>query len=304
MVEDLWHFTPVIELNSCLSSGAKRLHGIEQTHLPSESPPNLLSSDDHQNPPGLGNFDKIWRFLKVPLSAPPAKLESKLEVAVATAPSKDLGDQLGNKGVRWWDGTKSADLADKEAITDHILANGIVKPLTKKERRTKNRAESTSKGLKEEVPVKEEVPQDTPKKNKLRLRPRPRSATEAVIQQILSDSLAVPNPPSPVSRIKKKKHGATSDHEKQPVTPPAVSKQLIVELNGDGQSADRFAAKRREQLIEKLRATFPVEQKFLKNISALPPLDASTNNIAQTIHVFVDVSNVRLTVLRVLNALY
>lgn len=294
MVEDPWHFTPVIELNSCLSSGAKRLHGIETTSLSLESPPNLLSpSDDYQNPPGLGNFDKIWRFLNVPLSVPPMKTETQLEVAISTARTEDLSDQLGaNKGVRWWDGTESADLADKEEVADSILAIGTVKGLTKKERRRKRQEEVEGR----KVPPKE-VPQDTEKRYNLR-QPRPRSVTEAVIQKILSDSLAVPKTPSPVSRIKGK-HGATNDHERQSVTPLRLLKLSTKESNSDDQSAYRIAAERKEQLIKRLRAAFPKEQKFLKNISVLPRPNDSTNNIAQSIHVFVDASNVRHRVSRV-----
>lgn len=288
MVEDPWHFTPVFELNNCLSSGAERLNGIEPTPLPLGSPSNLLSSpDNYQNPPGLGNFDKIWRFLDLPLSAPPVKTESQLEVAVATARTEDLSDKLGaNKGVRWWDGNESADLADKEEITDSVLAIGIVKGLTKKERRRKRQEEIEGR----KSPQKE-VPQDTEKRYNLR-QPRPRSAIEAVIQQILSDSLATPKTPSPVSRIKGKR-GTTSDHEKQPLTPLRLLQRSPAESKSDDQSAYKIAAGRKEQLTKRLRATFPAEQKFLKTISVLPQLDDSTNNIAQSIHVFVDASNVR-----------
>ena len=298
MVEDPWHFTPVIELNSCLSSGAKRLHGIEPTSLSLESPSNLLSpSDDYQNPPGLGNFDKIWRFLNLPLSDPPATAESQLEVAVATARTEDLNDHLGvNKGVRWWDGTESADLADKEEAADSILAIGAFKGLTKKERRRKRQEEVEGR----KSPPKE-VPQDTAKRYNLR-QPRPRSITEAVIQQILSDSLAIPKTPSPVSRIQGK-HGTTNDNEKQIVTPLRLLKRSTVESRSDDQSAYRIATDRKQQLIKRLRAAFPAEQKFLKNISVLPRLDDSTNYIAQSIHVFVDASNVRHRVLRVYVAL-
>lgn len=287
MVEDPWHFTPVIALNNCLSSGAERLREIEATPLPVESPSSLLSSPgDYQNPPGLGNFDKIWRYLNLPLSVPSVKTESKLEVAVGAARTEDLSDKLGaNKGVRWWDGTESADLADKEETTDGILAIGIVKGLTKKERRRKRREEIEGRSSPQKEP-----PQDTEKRYNLR-QPRPRSATEAVIQRLLSDSVALPQSPSPVSRIKGKL-GATSDHEKQPVTPLRLLKRSPVEYKSDDQSAYKIAAEKKEHLIKKLRATFPEEQKSLDKISVLSRLDESTDETTNSIHVFVDASNV------------
>lgn len=287
MVEDQWHFTPVIELINCLSPGAERLRGIEPTPLALESPTNLLSSsDDYQNPPGLGNFDKIWRYLNLPLSVPSVKTESQLGVAVARAQTDDPNDKLeANKGVRWWDGTESADLADKEEITDSILAIDKVKGLTKKERRKKRREEIEGRSS----PSKE-VPQDIEIRYNLR-QPRPRSATEAVIQRILSDSLAIPKTPSPVSRIKGKL-SAASDHEKQPVTPLLLLKRPHLELKSEDQSAYKIAAERKEHLIKKLRTTFPEEQKSLDNISLLPRLDESIKHRAQSVHVFVDASNV------------
>ena len=288
MVEDQWHFTPVIELINCLSSGAETLHGTQSTPLALESSTNLLSSsDDHENPPGLGNFDKIWKYLNLPLSAPSVQTDSQLGVVVAPAQTEDSSDKLeASKGVRWWDGTESADLADKEEITDSILAIDNVKGLTKKERRKKRREEIEGRSS-----PQKEVKQDTEKRYNLR-QPRPRSATEAVIQRILSDSLAVPKTPSPVSRIKGKL-GAASDHEKQPVTPLILLKRPHIDLKSEDQSAYKIAAERKEHLIKKLRTTFPEEQKFLDNISVLPRLDESNNSRAQSVHVFVDASNVR-----------
>lgn len=288
MVEDAWHFTPVIELNNCLSSGAERLRGIEPRPLSLESPSNLPTSpDDHRNPPGLGNFDKIWRYLNLPLSVPSIKTEPQLEVAVVAARTEDLIDKSGtNKGVRWWDGTESADLADKEEIAGSMLGIGIVKKLTKKER-LKKRREEIERGS---SPPKA-LPEDIEKRYNLRPR-RPRSATETVIQQILSDPLAIPKTPVKASQIKGKP-SATSDHEKQLLVPLRPLKGSPMESNFVDQTAYKTAAEKKEHLVKKLRATFPEEQKFLDNISVLPRLDESADTKAQSIHVFVDASNVR-----------
>ena len=288
MVEDAWHFTPVIELNNCLSSGAERLLGIEPTTLPLKSPSNLLSSpDDYQNPPGLGNFDKIWRFLNLPLSVPSVEIESHLGVAVpSTARTDVLSDKLGiNKGVRWWDGTESADLADKEEITGSLLAVGGVKGLTKKERRRKRR-EEIDRGSSPQIVL----PKDTETETNLR-QPRPRSATEAVIQRILSDSLTVPETPRTRSRSRGKLN-ATSDHEIQSLTPLRSLRGSPIQPKLVDQAAYKIAAEKKERLIKALRVNFPEEQKFLDNISVLRRLDVSINSRAQNIHVFVDASNV------------
>lgn len=288
MVKDAWHFTPVIELNNCLSSGAERFLGVEPTPLALESSSNLLSSpDDHQNPPGLGNFDKIWRYLNLPLSVLSVETESQSGVAVAAARNEDLSDKSRtNKGVRWWDGTESADLADKEEITGSVLAIGIVKGLTKKERRRKRREEIERGGSPQKV-----LPKDTEKEHNLR-QPCPRSTTEAVIQRILSDSLAIPETPKKVSRINGKL-GATSDHKIQSVAPMRPLRAILTESKFVDQTAYKTAAEKKEHIMKRLRAAFPEEQKFLDNISFVPRLDEIANSRAQSIHVFVDASNVR-----------
>lgn len=294
MVEDAWQFTPVIELNNCLSSGAERL-GIEHAPLSSDPPSSHPPSpDDRQNPPGLGNFDKIWKFLNLPLSVPSVTHDSQLEVAVATVRTEGLSDQLGtNKGVRWWDGNESADLSDQKESSGSILATGTVKKLTKKERVMK-RLEKIARERKDPEPESSSSKALSKGATKrYNLRPRPlRSATETVIRQILSESSATPEATGRGSRTQRKL-GGTKDHGKQLEMPPPPLRRSSIESKSVDQTAYKAAAEKKEHLIKKLRAAFPEEKKFLDNISALPRLTESADSTAHSIHVFVDASNVR-----------
>lgn len=290
MGESAWHFAPVIELNNSLSSGAETCLGLNPSHRALESPSNLLSSsDDHQNPPGLGNFDKLWIYLHLPLSVPSIQVESQLEGTVTAAQNQDLCDQSRtNKGVRWSDEIESADLADKEEIASSVLAISLVKGLTKKERRRKRQEDFERGSSPQKV-----LPKGTQNDHNFR-QPRPRSATEAVIQNILSDTLARPKTPSKASRSDGKP-GGSSDHDKQPVTPLRHLRATLGELKVVDQTAYNTAAEKKEHLMKALRSNFPEERQFLDNISSVRLLVESTTSRAQNIHVFVDASNVRTT---------
>lgn len=293
MGESAWNFTPVIRLNSSLSSGAERFPGVKPPQLALESPSNLLSSsDDRQNPPGLGNFDKLWIYLHLPLSDPSIQVESQLEgtVTATAAQPKDLCNQSRPyKGVRWCDETESADLADREEIPSTGLALDFVKKLTKKER-IRKRLEEIKRGSSAQNVITTET------HNRIYdLRPRrPRSATEAVIQNILSDTSAGPKTPSKADRSVGRP-GGVSDHDKDYVPPLRHIRGTLAEFPLVDQTAYKTAAEKKEHLMKALRSNFPEEQKFLDNISFVQLLDESTASRAHDIHVFVDASNVRTT---------
>lgn len=285
MVENAWQFASVIELNNHLSSGAEIFRGVESPHLSLKSPSDLLpSSDDAQNPPGLGNFDKIWRYLNLPLSAPSIKIESPPEVLLAATVNGNLRDTSHiNKGARWCDGTESADPADVEETRNTLLSVSRAKILTKKERQRSRHEE-----LEREKSSQKVVAEVADKRYNLR-QPRLRSATEAVIQQILSDTVSKPKPLTKL-RPSSGKLTATINQEKQfGITSLSLEES---NLNSTDPTAHKIAAEKKKQLIRALRTKFPEEQKYLDNISAVPQPDESTKNEARKIHVFVDASNV------------
>jgi hypothetical protein len=288
MMETAWHFTPVIELNNSLSSRPEKLGGGQFSQLDLDSPSNLLpTSHEHPNPPGLGNFDKIWRYLSLPLSVTSSRIESSPEVALDAARIKELCDNsiTTSKGVRWWDGTESVDVAEKEEIIDSESAKGVKQGLTKRERRRKRREEvergSNTQGVQQKIPKQEPSIQQI----------RPRSTSEAVIQRILSDTLTRPGTPIKVSRPNGKPR-ATSDHEISLATPLRPLRGSLAALDIVDQTAYNTAAQKKEQLMKKLRSNFAGEQKFLDDISIVPPLDELGTSKSDCIHVFVDASNV------------
>ena len=288
MVEDAWRFTPVYELNSCLTSGAESLLGSKSPQPALESTPTLLvSSDNDQNPPGLGNFDKIWRYFNLPLSLPTVQIESPHEVTVTTARTEDLCyKSLTDKGVRRWDGTESADLAVKEEIANSVSGIGLTKASGKKERRRK-RSEEAGRGSSPQK-VLSEV---TERRYNLR-QPRPRSATEVVIRQILSDTVTKPETPSKLSRLIGVPPTAR-DHINGVETSLHSLKKSLAGFKLIDQTDLNTAVEKKHDLMTKLRSKFPEERKFLDNISVKPRLGETTYNKAQSIHVLVDASNVR-----------
>jgi hypothetical protein len=291
MVENAWHFSPVIELNNLLSSRAERQLEFESSKLFLNSPSILISpSDDHQNPPGLGNFDKIWNYLSLPPSVPSVQIESSLEISVASAPTEDLYDKsTTDKGVRWWDATKSANLANKDIASKAFTVN-LIKGLTKKERR-RIKQEEIERGCSSQTVLSSSTERAF---GDNRRQPNLRSTSEAVIQKILSDSLTRLGTPSKISGPIRKPHNA-SDHGTSPLVPLRPLRGSFAALNTD-QTAYNTAAEKKEHLMKTLRLKFAEENESLDNIPVLPRMEEDEDNNLKCIHVFVDASNVRITV--------
>lgn len=286
ILENAWHFSPVIELNNLLSSRAEGPQEVIVSQLPSIL---VSSSDDHQNPPGLGNFDKIWNYLSLPLSIHPVKIEPLLEVTVASAPTEDLSDKsITNRGVRWWDGTESADLPNEGELASKALAINLAKGFSKKERR-RTKQEEIERGCSPQKVLSNGTERAF---GDDRRQPNPRSTSEAVIQQILYDLTRL-GTPYKASRPTKKSRRA-SDREISLLAPLRPLRGSVAALNTFDQTVYSTAAERKEHLMKKLRLNFAEENEYLDNIPALPRLDESEDSNLKCIHVFVDASNVRI----------
>lgn len=119
-IEDVWDFTPVIDLNYSLSF-QQEVYSTDDlaSSASSEEPVTpTFESNSNEFERELGNFDKIWEFLGLPSDALPPVL-SPLEVGTLTnvvGAANALDDPLGfsaSKNVRWRDELGKAGIADE-----------------------------------------------------------------------------------------------------------------------------------------------------------------------------------------------
>lgn len=284
LVENGWDFTPVIDLINSLSSGSEKLVQTDVSVLESHesSDPGSLTDGPETNY-GLGNFDKLWRFLGQPSNVSSSKAHTIPEINSTV----DLSDALdlaatSNKGVKWRDEIEGADLADNDEIDSGTNLASLSKSQRKRARRRKRQeieAQATyhSKAL----------PSGSENESELDQRVKRLKARRAIIQQMIHDGLPKQGKGS-TDRLEQPQ--AQGDSE---ISRPPLRRSLAAVLSPE-QTGYAEAAEKKANLLSKLRAKFKEEQQYLDNIG-VQRHDFSGDLSTQTaVHVFVDASNVRI----------
>lgn len=284
LAEDDWDFTPVLDLINSLSSGSEKLAQTDVSVVESHES-SIADSliDDSETSSGLGNFDKLWKFLAQPSNIQPSKAHALPETSstVGLSDALDLA-AASNKGVKWRDEIEGADLADNDEIDSGTNLASLSKTQRRKERRRKRQESEVqaiyhSKALSNGSENESEVDRGV-KRSQDRA---------AIIQQILHGALQKRGTGS-IGRLEKPQ--TQSDNESSRRRPLRGSLTAVFSSEQTGYAT---AAEKKAKLLDKLRAKFKEERQYLDNIGA-PLHDTSGDLSTETgLHVFVDASNVR-----------
>lgn len=284
LAEVSWDFTPVLDLINSLSSGSENLAQTDVSAAESHKSPDPGSlTDELQTNTGLGDFDKLWRFLGQPSNTP----SSKADVLPEVNSTVDLSDALDlaaaiNKGVKWRDEIQGADLADNDEIDSGTNLASLSKSQRKKARRRKRQESGAeAKYNRKALPSGSENESEVDRRAK-RFRDR-----RAIIQQLIHDALPEKRKGS-LGRLEQARAQSDSETGRRPL------RGSLAAVFSSEQTGYATAAEKKAKLLGKLRTKFKEEQQYLDNIG-VPQRDISSDLSTGTpVHVFVDASNVRI----------
>ena len=298
--EDDWDFTPAIDLIYCLSSNNES-YSLTTPWTSGTSPEGHVAQstiDRLERGTQLGNFDKIWQYLGQPLNVPPP--------TVPTEPSAEFIDVFGTtsdgaqstiKGVRWRDELEGGDLADNDDINDTPDFSGLTKEQRKKARRKLRReaeaarvanGQNVASGSENES---EREVQSPPTRDTKRDTSHP--SRKDVIYHILHRTTPKAEPRC-LRSGEPSTAGIPIDLGPWPVAFPQVGEKAIKILKPPTKEQRGYAAAaaKKAELMVMLKERFQDEQYSLSEISSIKKVDTAEIGTAESIHVFVDASNV------------
>lgn len=252
--------------------------------------PNIIPITDRLNTkPGLGNFDKLWRYLGQPLDAPSPRSESLFEVSSFTGLSEGLdASQTGVKGVKWRDKVKGSDLTEPDKPDSGTTIASLSNSLEEKEQRGLFKGESpqkrfSTKALSNDSEIGSEAYKRDVKNS---------SDRKAIIQRLLYGSPQKVERHGTVASSLIGKPQANSDHESSSLHRPRPLRGSLSAVFSSEQAEYATAAEKKATLIDKLRSKFVHERRFLGSIGTPPQVNNNDTSTEIGIHVFVDASNV------------
>ena len=298
--EDDWDLTPAIDLIYSLSSNNEYYSRItpwtSNTNTEEQVAQNAIERLEHGTQ--LGNFDKIWQYLGQPLDVPPPTVptepsEEFIEILKTTSDST----QLALKGVRWRDELEGGDLADNDDIDDTPDFSGLTKEQRKKARRKLRReaeaarvanSQNVASGSENESDKEIQAP---PTRDTKRDTSHP--SKKDVIYRILHRT----PPKAEPGRLRSGElftAGIPIDVGPWPVTFPQAGAKTIQILKPPPKerSAYAAAAAKKAKLMVMLNERFQDEQHSLSKISSTQQIENAQIVTAESIHVFIDASNV------------
>ena len=298
--EDDWDLTPAIDLIYALS-GNNEYHS--QT-TPWTSNPSLEEQvaqdtiDRLEHGTQLGNFDKIWQYLGQPLDVPPPTVPTEpsgefIEILKTTSDNA----QLTLKGVRWRDELGGGDLADNDDIDDTPDFSGLTKEQRKKARRKLRReAEAARAANRRNVASGSENESDK-EIQALPTRDTKRDTNHPSKKDVIYHILHRTTPKAEPRRLRTGESstvGIPIDVGPWPVTFPQAGGKAIQILKPPPkeQSAYAAAAAKKARLMVMLNERFQDEQHSLSKISSTQQVENAEVVTAESIHVFIDASNV------------
>ena len=298
--EDDWDFTPAIDLIYSLSSnneyGSLTTPWISNNNLEEQVAQSTIDRPEHGTQ--LGNFDKIWQYLGQPLNVPPPTVPTEpstefIEILRAT----NDGAPLTLKGVRWRDELEGGDLADNDDIDDAPDFSGLTKEQRKKARR-KLRREAEA----ERVANRPNVAGGSENESEKEIQSPPtwdtkRDTSHPSRKDVIYHILHRTAPKAEPGRLRSGEPstgGIPIDLGPWPVAFPQVGEKAIKILKPPTkeQRAYAVAAAKKAKLMVMLKERFQDEQRSLSEISLTKQVDNAEIGTAESIHVFVDASNV------------
>lgn len=252
-----------------------------QKHHPSKVP----GVRDH----GLGDFGKVWDLFSNP---------DHVEVKIDQLATRIEGESAV-KEVRWRDEVSGADLEDN-AEANPVASAGSEATRQRAERRLRareRRHRAASKHTKASQVTTESDTGNESGHELQRLRSSP--VRRAVIRDILYPSgTDGPEPPSPPTSPSPPQGGSLSAKKQLPVSNPFYWLTTAASITSHSQRIQPLGGltpeQRIVQLIGRLRQQFPEDAKYLKNKGIVHPEFMALNTSELGIHVFIDISNVRL----------
>ena len=283
--ENAWDFSPVYDLLKHLSTnGAVSTSAEDNGGKLSPPAKNTLSSPSS----GLGNFDRLWEFLGQPLDIP---LQLDPDVPIQSIESGDGAEPKDTKAVRWRDEIDGADLADDDDAEPRENCKGLSKKQRQKANRKKRRQALAEAGV-EATSVNPSSENESGSDSK-----EPRLLDrKSVIYDFIQQSSPSPICGQSAIQVLRRPQPAL-DLNVWPVARPNIS-------NGDLRAASAppgadyaVAAARKQDLMSMLLEKYPDDRQFLNNASLLPHPPGGPTPTPEGIHVFVDASNVRQSIL-------
>ena len=292
LANDGWDFSPVIDLIKALSSGSEN-HPQTDILLESfcEDPPTLTNRLDEDS--GLGNFDKLWRYLKESTQFCPPESQQLSEIELSADQGYGLDAVAISKAVKWRDEIQGAELTDNNEINSDTNIPAISKSRRRHERRRnairrKREDENAQAGRYSKAVSSGSENESEPEEPSLKRLPDRR----AIIQQILygtSSRLGVPDT-APANLEKSTR--ISKDPKPRLVTSPRPLRGSLAAVFSPESDAYATAAEKKAQLMAKLHSRFKEEN--LNQIGITPTFIGVDSSSEQGIHVFIDASNVRL----------
>lgn len=298
--EDDWDFTPAIDLIYSLSSNNE--YGSLTTPWTSSNSPEAQvaeSTIDHpEHRTQLGNFDKIWQYLGQPLNVPPPTIttEPSAEFIEILRTTND-GAQITLKGVRWRDELEGGDLADNDDIDETPDFSGLTKEQRKKARRKLRREAEAAR-----VANRPNVAGDSENESEKEIQSPPirdtkRDTIHPSRKDVIYRILHRTTPKAEPGRLRSGEPSAGGipiDLRPWPVAFPQASEKAIRILKPPTKEQREYAAAaaKKAKLMVMLNERFQDEQHSLGKISSTNKVDNTEIGAAESIHVFVDASNV------------
>ena len=288
-----WDFSPAIDLLKTLSHSEPK-NSISTTPRPPErsafsEPPLVLSQADDEEL-SLGNFSRIWEYLSV----------SRNGGKVDEGKSLEEDAERVAKEVRWRDEVSGADLEDNVDSTYFVSTKTrkrAARRLQAKQRADK--AASTQINSYEDGSDSANFTENDSGEELRRLRRSPdrRAVIQGILQQSSKDAVDLPSPPTSPSppkqslRVLKKDWPISNPFQWSASTNSGSNRSQLLPLD------DLSQEQRRSKLIARLAECYPSEGKYLKNKGLIHPEFTPLNTSDSGVHVFVDISNVRLRLL-------
>ena len=298
--EEDWDLTPAIDLIHSLSNNndyySQTTPWTSNTISEEQVAQNAIDRLEHGTQ--LGNFDKIWQYFGQPLNVPPPIVPTEpsgefIEILKTTSDSA----QLALKGVKWRDELEGGDLADNDDIDETPDFSGLTKEQRKKARRKLRREVEAAR-----VANRQNVASGSENDSEKESQPPPKRDTKCdtshpttkdVIYQILHRTSPKAKPGS-LRSGEPFTTGIPIDVGPWPVAFPQAGAKAVQILKPPPkeQSAYAAAAAQKARLMVMLNERFQDEQHSLSKISSTQQVDIAQTVTSESIHVFIDASNV------------
>lgn len=295
-----WDLTVVIDLIYTLSASKdKRSNPYFPQSVYTSKPTTPVRENDNKEHQ-LGNFDRLWQFLGQPLDVPPPTVVPLSDSDEEANPEEDSNLEIVNgKGVRWRDEVEGADLEDNDEIGDTDGLVELSKAQRKKERRRKRQQELKTNSITR--PKTPPVPSDNESEGELAKLQRSNNR-RAIIDHILhgtpvvqTSKDAIANLSSPQSRYPLRSRTTIGNDglpiPKSAVIPQSLGTQMPVE-----QDALAVATANKVRLMSMIYTRFVDERQYLSGMGVTSNFPCGINgNVPDGVHVFVDASNVSVS---------